>query len=91
MNDSRPLYICRCQEVTEEEIIRAMEDGATTIKGVKIRTEAVMGLCQGRTCKRLIEKMLFEHKDVAEIKPSVRIPVRTVKIAEILAEKNVQE
>ena len=38
------LIICRCQEVTQEEILQAIADGATTVDGVKRRTRACMGL-----------------------------------------------
>ena len=41
------LIICRCQEVTQGEILEAIKDGATTVDGVKRRTRACMGLCQG--------------------------------------------
>lgn len=40
------IIICRCQEVTEQEIIDAVHEGATTVDGVKRRTRACMGLCQ---------------------------------------------
>ncbi|NPV44137.1 MAG: (2Fe-2S)-binding protein [Firmicutes bacterium] len=84
MLEKKPVYICRCQEVTEEEIKKAIEDGARTIKGIKNRTHATMGLCQGRTCRRLIERMLAHYIDVSELKPGIRPPVRTIKIAEIV-------
>ena len=38
------LIICRCQEVTQAEILEAIKDGATTVDGVKRRTRACMGL-----------------------------------------------
>ena len=41
------IIICRCQEVTRQEILDAIEQGATTVDGVKRRTRAGMGLCQG--------------------------------------------
>ena len=47
------IIICRCQEVTRQEILDAIEQGATTVDGVKRRTRAGMGLCQGKTCERL--------------------------------------
>ncbi len=37
------MLICRCEEVTEEEIRRAIKEGADTITGVKRRTRAGMG------------------------------------------------
>jgi len=56
-----PLYgrvICRCETVTEGEIMDAIHRnvGATTVKSVKKRTRAGMGRCQGGFCEpRVIE------------------------------------
>ncbi|MDD4569085.1 MAG: (2Fe-2S)-binding protein [Tepidanaerobacteraceae bacterium] len=78
-------YICRCEEVTRKEIEEAIADGATTLAGIKRRTRAGMGLCQGRTCQRLITQMLANVKDKAEITPPTsRPPVRAIKIGEIV-------
>ncbi|HHY70788.1 MAG TPA: (2Fe-2S)-binding protein [Thermoanaerobacterales bacterium] len=78
-------YICRCEEVTRKEIEEAIADGATTLAGIKRRTRAGMGLCQGRTCQRLITQMLSKVKDSAEIEPPTsRPPVRAIKIGEIV-------
>ena len=75
--------ICRCEEVTEEQILAAISDGAATVTGVKIRTNAGMGLCQGRTCRRLISRLLARTRPSSGIlPPTVRAPVRTVKIHE---------
>ncbi|MDR0839609.1 MAG: (2Fe-2S)-binding protein, partial [Oscillospiraceae bacterium] len=41
--DNTDVLICRCQEITREDIRRAVEDGATTVDGVKRRTRACMG------------------------------------------------
>ena len=50
-----PLYgrvICRCETVTEGEIVDAIREpaGACTVDGVKRRTRAGMGRCQGGFC-----------------------------------------
>ncbi len=77
------LIICRCQEVTEDEIIQAIRDGATTVDGIKRRTHACMGLCQGKTCSRLIQNILARETGIspAELPPQKsRMPVRPVKI-----------
>ncbi|AEE91733.1 BFD domain protein (2Fe-2S)-binding domain protein [Tepidanaerobacter acetatoxydans Re1] len=82
-------YICRCEEVTRKEIQEAIDDGATTLAGVKRRTRAGMGLCQGRTCQRLVTQMLAKVEDPAEIKPPTsRPPVRAIKIGEIAEEED---
>jgi len=42
--------VCRCEYVTEGEILDAIGCGATTLDGVKYRTRAGMGRCQGGFC-----------------------------------------
>ncbi len=77
------IRICRCKEVTKAEIIEAIKDGATTIDGVKRRTKAGMGLCQGKTCERLVAKIISEQTGISmeELIPATkRIPVRPIKI-----------
>lgn len=53
--------ICRCEEVTRKEIIEAIRDGRSTVSAVKKQTRAGMGACQGRTCSRLIARILVEE------------------------------
>lgn len=82
-NIENDIIICRCEEITKDEILAAIADGATSVKGVKLRTEAGMGLCQGRTCRRLISQMLAQTLPPSDIyPPTVRTPVRTAKIRE---------
>jgi NAD(P)H-nitrite reductase large subunit len=75
------ILICRCEEVTLGEIRQAIKNGAKDITGVKRRTRAGMGLCQGRSCERLIEQILRRElqKNPSEISPSsARPPVRPI-------------
>lgn len=69
-----PLYadvVCRCEMVTEGEIMDAIHRplGATTLDGVKRRTRAGMGRCQAGFCSpRTVEILARElGKDMAEI------------------------
>ena len=81
---SETVYICRCEEVTREEIEQAIRDGATTLAGIKKRTHAGMGLCQGRTCRKLIAGMLSAGRDPAAVlPPTFRPPVRAVRVDEM--------
>lgn len=59
----KPLIICRCEEITKEEIIAAIKNGARTVDSVRRMTRAGMGLCQGRSCEQLVLKMLAEALD----------------------------
>lgn len=81
--EDKDIIICRCQEVSRQEILDAIADGALTVDGVKRRTRAGMGLCQGKTCERLVARIIAEQtgRPMAEIlSPKSRIPVRPVKI-----------
>ncbi len=42
--------ICRCEEISEGEIVEAIKRGATTLDGIKRRVRAGMGRCQGGFC-----------------------------------------
>lgn len=81
-------FICRCEEVTRKEIEEAISDGANRMDELKRCTRAGMGLCQGRTCRKQVEKILSEKTGVGlkDIKPSnYRQPVRPIKM-EVLME-----
>jgi NAD(P)H-nitrite reductase large subunit len=83
------ICVCRCEEVSRDEILAAIQDGATTVTGIKKRTHAGMGLCQGRTCRRIITQMLSDSQPIAEIlPPTTRAPVRTAKISEFINEED---
>ncbi len=50
---SNPLFarvVCRCELVTEAEIHDAIDHGARTLDGIKFRSRAGMGRCQGGFC-----------------------------------------
>lgn len=63
--------ICRCETVTEGEIVDCIRRnaGATTIKGVKKRVRPGMGRCQGGFCEPLVLEILARElgKDPMEI------------------------
>ena len=50
--------VCRCETVTEGEIAEAVTRGAITLDGVKFRTRASMGTCQGNFCGPKIASIL---------------------------------
>lgn len=52
--------VCLCKTVTEGEIIDSIKSGASTLSGVKHRTNACMGKCQGARCSCKIEALLSE-------------------------------
>ena len=78
--------ICRCEEVSEKEIREAIRNGCRSISEVKRWTRAGMGICQGLTCTRLVERILCEELKIspAELeKRSVRQPLRPVSLSSL--------
>jgi glycerol-3-phosphate dehydrogenase len=53
--------VCRCEEVTEAEIVEAIRRGHTTLDGIKYFTRAQMGRCQGGFCTYKILKILMRE------------------------------
>jgi len=60
--------VCRCETVTEGEIIEAISRGATTLDGVKFRTRAGMGRCQSGFCTPRVLKILARELSIPEEK-----------------------
>ena len=76
--------ICRCEEITEDEILAAIRAGARTLAEVKRRTRAGMGLCQGKTCQRIIAALLARelgHSASLVAPPGARPPTRPLPLA----------
>lgn len=52
--------ICRCENISEADIIRAIHNplGVHTVEAIKNRTRATMGRCQGGYCETRIVQLL---------------------------------
>jgi len=83
MEEEEDRPVCRCEEISEREIREAIRAGARTVREIKRWTRAGMGICQGRTCRRLVERILCEELGVSpsEVEiSSFRQPVRPVSL-----------
>ena len=56
--------VCRCECVTEGEVLDAIQRGARTLDGIKFRTRAGMGRCQGGFCTSRCMQLLARALDV---------------------------
>lgn len=86
------ILVCRCEEVTLGEIKEAIRQGARDVTGVKRRVRAGMGLCQGRTCEKLVQQILCQELGITLKEAgssTTRPPVRPISFGE-LAEGEVQ-
>ncbi|MDE6273590.1 MAG: FAD-dependent oxidoreductase, partial [Clostridiales bacterium] len=66
--------VCRCEQITEGEILRAIRENppATTVDGVKRRTRAGMGRCQGGFCQPHVAELIARELNIPfeEVKKS---------------------
>ena len=65
---SNPKYghiICRCEQVTEAEILEAIRRGADTLDAVKHLTRAGMGRCQGGFCGTSVLNLLAKQLGIS--------------------------
>ncbi len=53
--------ICRCEKISEAEIVAAIRAGHTTLDGIKYFTRAQMGRCQGGFCSYKIIKLIMRE------------------------------
>jgi len=80
------MIVCRCEEITVGEIKEAIKQGAKDVIGVKRRVRAGMGLCQGRTCEKMVQQILCQELGVAPSEvgsSSPRPPVRPISFGEL--------
>jgi glycerol-3-phosphate dehydrogenase len=66
--------ICRCESISEAEIVAAIRRGHTTMDGIKFYTRAQMGRCQGGFCSYKILKILQRETGMSIAEISKRGP-----------------
>ncbi|MBY0755930.1 FAD-dependent oxidoreductase [Clostridium sardiniense] len=66
--DPKKHIICRCEAVTEAEIVDALnrEIKICSIDAIKRRTRAGMGTCQGAFCRPRVRKLIAETLNIKE-------------------------
>ena len=87
-----PIIICRCNDVTLEDIEKAIDEGYRDIESLRRRLRIGMGPCQGRTCIPLLIRILARKLGVkpSEIKyPSIRPPIVPIQASLFLKSREV--
>ncbi len=78
--------VCRCEEVTAQQIRSAVIQGMTSPEMVKSITRCGMGPCQSRMCSSPLTEIIAREtgRMMEEIKPtSIRPPVRNLPVGEL--------
>ena len=78
--------ICRCETITEGEIVDAINRpaGARTVDGVKRRTRAGMGRCQGGFCMPKVVEILARELGISPLEV-----IKSDRDSQILKDRNV--
>jgi bacterioferritin-associated ferredoxin len=77
--------VCRCHDVTEEDIESAIDEGYDDIETLKRITGVTTGHCQGKTCMRLTLSILANKKGVRITgTPKIRSPIDPVPLGSLI-------
>ena len=83
--------VCRCEDITEEEVLTAIDEGYTDLEELRKKLRIGMGPCQGRVCIQIVMKILEKKtgKKVSKIFfPTSRPPIVPVPLGTLASDKN---
>lgn len=62
--NKKDTIICRCEDVTLEDVMNIMEEGYTSFEEIKRILRVGMGPCQGNTCGQLLQREISKYLGV---------------------------
>ncbi len=73
--DPKKKIVCRCETVTEAEIVESFTRGlpVESVQSLKFRTRAGMGQCQGAYCEKRVKKLMQQELGI----PYEEIPMNS--------------
>jgi NAD(P)H-nitrite reductase large subunit len=83
--------VCRCEDISEEDVISAIDEGYTDIEELRKKLRIGMGPCQGRVCIQLVARILEKKtgKKISKIPlPTVRPPLVPVSLGTLACEND---
>lgn len=83
-SEKKKVIVCRCEDVSLEEIEKLVDEGFTELEEIKRLLRCGMGACQGRTCTRLIAQIVSRKtgRPINEMRfPRTRPPIRPIPLA----------
>lgn len=85
MKSNEDFVVCRCENVTYQELMETIDKGVNNSRELKLKTRAGMGFCTGRTCGPLITKLTDDVNDPGPIFVHLRSqpPIRTMSFDEL--------
>lgn len=81
--------VCRCEDISEEDVLKAIRAGYTDIEELRKKLRIGMGPCQGRVCVQIVAKILEKEtgQPVGKMRmPTVRSPLVPVSLGTLASE-----
>ncbi|MEO8800298.1 MAG: (2Fe-2S)-binding protein [Polyangiaceae bacterium] len=75
--------VCRCEDVTIEELYDAIERGHDDLESLKRYTGFGTGWCQGKSCVALCAKLLIDKGGDAALPFTPRPPFHPTSLADL--------
>ncbi|MED4014627.1 (2Fe-2S)-binding protein [Sutcliffiella cohnii] len=86
MKQNENIIICRCEEVTYQELMETASTYQCSARELKLRTRAGMGYCGGRTCRIMVHQIanrVGSEQSVEKVSLKYQPPIRPVNFAEL--------
>ncbi|MFJ5565835.1 (2Fe-2S)-binding protein [Lysinibacillus xylanilyticus] len=82
---NKSMIVCRCEEVSYDELVEVASENNCSARELKLRTRAGMGYCGGRTCRTMVDHIAHKHhpRQDSEISLKYQAPIRPVRFAEL--------
>ena len=81
--------VCRCEDISEEDVVKAIRSGYTDLEELRKKLRIGMGPCQGRVCILLVARILEceTGRKMGTIRmPTVRPPLVPVSLGTLASE-----
>ncbi len=74
MKKAKRSIVCRCEDISEEDVLKAIDEGYTDLEELRKKLRIGMGPCQGRVCIQLVMKILQSKTGKRVPKASLQTP-----------------
>ena len=82
--------VCYCQDITEEDIIRSIQEGYDNLEMLKRYTGVFMGPCQGKMCALNVLKIFstYTNEPIENLRmPTLRPPSEPILLGSLVSKK----
>ena len=88
---NKKAIVCRCEDISEEDVLKAIDEGYTDLEELRKKLRIGMGPCQGRVCIQLLISIIERKtgKKISKVSlPTSRPPIVPVSLGTLASGKN---